>query len=431
MSGPKYPAFDTVALHAGQPPEAHTGARAMPIYQSVSFVFQDDDEAASRFDIARSGYVYSRIANPTVAALEERLAMLDDGVGAVATASGMAALHIAFITLCGAGSHIVASRSLYGGTHNLLQYTLPRFGINTTFVDPRDPAAFAAAVRPETKLMFVETIGNPSTEVADIPTLAACAHDAGLPLFVDATLTTPYLMQPLKLGADVVVHSLTKFIGGHGTTLGGVLIDGGRFDWLKYPDRFDTLTQPYVAYHGLNFTEEFGPAAFAVRARREGLRDFGGALSPSSAFNLLQGVETLSLRMERHVENALAVAKFLDGQEAVLKVNHPGLPSHPDHALAQKLLPRGAGAVFSFEIKGGRDAGRKLVESLGLFSHLANVGDAKSLVIHPASTTHSRMDDEDLAAAGVSPGLIRLSVGLEALSDLTDDLKRALYRSQK
>jgi O-acetylhomoserine (thiol)-lyase len=343
----------------------------------------------------------------------------------------MAALHVAFITLCGAGSHIVASRSLYGGTHNLLQYTLPRFGINTTFVDPRDPGAFAAAVRPETKLMFVETIGNPSTEVADIPTLAACAHDAGLPLVVDATLTTPYLMQPLKLGADVVVHSLTKFIGGHGTTLGGVVIDGGRFDWLEYPDRFDTLTQPYAAYHGLNFAEEFGPTAFAVRARREGLRDFGGVLSPSSAFNLLQGIETLSLRMERHVENALAVAEFLDGQEAVLKVNHPGLPSHQDHALAQKLLPRGAGAVFSFEIKGGRDAGRKLVESLGLFSHLANVGDAKSLVIHPASTTHSRMDNEDLAAAGVLPGLIRLSVGLEALSDLTDDLKRALYRSQK
>lgn len=431
MSGPKHLGFDTLALHGGQQPDPVTGARAQPIYQSVSFVFNDTDEASSRFDIARSGYVYSRIGNPTVAVLEERLAMLEGGVGAVATASGMAAIHLAITTLAGAGDHIVASRALYGGTHNLLSYTLPRFGIKTTFVDPRDPDAFAAAVRPETRLVFAETVANPRCEVLDIEAVAARAHEAGLPLVIDSTLTTPHLLRPLEHGADIVVHSLTKFIGGHGTTMGGAVVDGGRFDWLRWPQRFTTLTEPYAGFHGLNFAEEFGPQAFIIRARREGLRDFGAALPATSAFGLLQGLETLSLRMDRHVANARKLAEFLAAHEACSDVTHPALPDHPDHALAARLLPRGAGAVFSFEIKGGRAAGRKLIESLNLFSHLANVGDAKSLVIHPASTTHARMDDDALAAAGISPGLVRLSIGLEEADDLIDDLSRALYRSQK
>ena len=431
MAGPRFLGFDTLSLHGGQEPDASTGARAQPIYQTVSFVFDDDDEAASRFDIARSGYVYSRIGNPTVAVLEERLAMLEGGVGAVATASGMAAIHLAIVTLASAGSHIVASRALYGGTHNLLSYTLPRFGIETTFVDPRDPDAFAAAVRPETVMMFGETVANPGCEVLDIPAVAERAHAAGMPLVIDSTLTTPALVKPFELGADIVVHSLTKFIGGHGATLGGVLIDSGRFDWLAARERFPTLCEPYAGFHGLNFAEEFGPSAFIIRARREGLRDFGAALPAHSAFDLLQGVETLPLRMRKHVDNAVTVAEYLDKQEAVSGVTHPALPAHPDHALAARLLPAGAGAVFSFEIAGGRDAGRRLIESLNIFSHLANVGDAKSLVIHPASTTHSRMDAHALAAAGISPGLVRLSIGLEDPADLIDDLARALHRSQK
>ncbi|MGR8920315.1 MAG: O-acetylhomoserine aminocarboxypropyltransferase [Gammaproteobacteria bacterium] len=431
MAGPKYPGFDTVSLHGGQRPDAATGSRAVPIYQSVSFVFDDQDQASSRFDIARSGYVYSRIANPTVAVLEERLAMLEGGVGAVATASGMAAIHLAIATLAGAGSHIVASRALYGGTHNLLSYTLPRFGIETTFVDPRDPQAFADAVRPETKLVFTETVANPGCEVSDIPAIAERAHAAGVPLVVDATLTTPYLMQPLSLGADITVHSLTKFLGGHGTTLGGAVVDGGRFDWQAHAERFPTMCEPYDGFHDLDFAEEFGPAAFIIRARREGLRDFGAALSATSAQQLLTGIETLPLRMQRHVANARRIAEFLDGQDGVENVTYPTLPGHPDHALAERLLPRGPGAVFSFTLAGGRDAGRKLIESLSLFSHLANVGDAKSLVIHPASTTHSRMDEAALAAAGIAPGLVRLSVGLEDVDDLLEDLKRALYRATK
>ena len=431
MAGPRYPGFETLTLHAGQRPDANFGSRGVPIYQTVSFVFEDSDIAASRFDIARSGHVYSRISNPTVAVLEERLAALDRGVGAVATASGMAAIHLALATLAGAGAHIVASHALYGGTHNLLRYTLPRFGIETTFVDPRDPQAFAAAVRDNTVAMFAETVANPRCEVLDVPAVAACAHAAGVPLIIDATLTTPYLMQPLELGADIVVHSLTKFIGGHGVMLGGAVIDGGRFDWDQSHTRFATLCEPYAGFHSLNFAEEFGPQAFIMRARREGLRDFGATLAPASAFQLLQGLETLPLRMQRHVENAKVIAEFLAQQEAVSGVTHPCLPTHPDHALAQRLLPRGAGAVFSFEVRGGRAAGRKLIEALSVFSHLANVGDAKSLVIHPASTTHSRMDAAALAAAGISEGLVRLSIGLEDPLDLIDDLSKALYRSQK
>ena len=431
MSGPRYPAFDTLSLHAGQRPDASFGSRAVPIYQTVAFVFEDSDMAASRFDIARSGHVYSRLSNPTVAVLEERLAALEKGVGAVATASGMAAIHLALTTIASAGSHLVASQALYGGTHNLLRYTLPRFGIETTFVDPREPDAFAAAVRDNTVAMFAETVANPRCEVLNVPAVAARAHAAGLPLIIDATLTTPYLMQPLELGADIVVHSLTKFIGGHGVMLGGAVIDGGRFDWQQSTRRFATLCAPYDGFHDLNFAEEFGPQAYIIRARREGLRDFGAALAPASAFQLLQGLETLSLRMQRHVENAVTIAKFLAKQEAVSGVTHPCLPDHPDHALAGQLLPRGSGAVFSFDVRGGRAAGRKLIEALSVFSHLANVGDAKSLVIHPASTTHARMDASALAAAGISDGLVRLSIGLEDPVDLIEDLTKALYRSQK
>jgi O-acetylhomoserine (thiol)-lyase len=431
MSGPKYLEFDTLALHGGQQPDPSTGSRAVPIYQSVAFSFNDEDEASSRFDIARSGYAYSRIANPTVAVLEERLAMLEGGIGAVATASGMAAIHLAIVTLASAGSHIVASKSLYGGTHNLFSYTLPRFGITTSFVDTGDPDAFARAIKPNTVMLFTETVSNPDCSVADIPRLASVAHQFGLPLVVDATLTTPYLMQPLEHGADIVVHSLTKFIGGHGTTIGGIVIDGGTFEWLSFADKFPTLCQPYDGFDGLNFAEEFGPSAFIIRARREGLRDFGACLSATSAFQLLQGVETLSLRMARHVSNTEAVVDFLDEQDSVEQVFHPSLKEHRDHELSRELYPKGTGAVMSFEIKGGYDAAKKFINGLNLFSHLANVGDAKSLVIHPASTTHSRMDNAALLQAGISQGLVRLSIGLEDASDLISDLSKALYRSQK
>jgi len=422
--------FDTLSLHAGQRPDPTTGARATPIYQSAAFVFPDSDFAAGLFNIERAGHVYSRLSNPTNAVLEERVTALEGGVGAIATASGQAAMHLAVVTLCSAGDHIVASRSIYGGTHNLLAYTLPRFGITSTFVDPRDPAAFAAAIRPNTRLVFGETLGNPGLEVLNVPVVARIAHDAGLPLLIDSTFTTPYLMRPLEWGADLVLHSATKFLSGHGIVIGGVLVDGGTFDW-EASDRFATLTQPYAGFHDLVFAEEFGPQAFITRARKEGLRDFGACMAPTTAFHILQGLETLSLRMDRHVSNAHRVAAFLASHAAVQSVNHPDLPTHPDHELAKQLLPRGAGAVLSFEIKGGRAAGRVFIESLSIFSHLANVGDAKSLVIHPASTTHHRMDADALRAAGIGEGLVRLSVGLEDVDDLIDDLGRALHRAQR
>lgn len=430
MSAPKNLHFDTLALHAGQRPDSHTGARATPIYQSTSFVFDDSDKASSLFDVARAGHVYSRISNPTVGVLEERVAALEGGVGAVCTASGMAAIHLGITTIVGAGDHIVASHSLYGGTHNLLTYTLPRFGIETTFVDPSDPEAFKAAIRPNTKMLFAETIANPRCEVVDIPRVSSIAHDQGIPLVLDATLTTPYLMQPIKLGADIVIHSLTKFMGGHGVAVGGALVDGGRFRWEK-SDRFPGLSEPYAGFHGMNFVEEFGPYAYIMRARKEGLRDFGATLSPGNAFHLLQGLETLPMRMDRHVSNTEKLVDFLAAHPAVDVVHHPSQPDHPDHEIAKTLLPKGCGAVFGFELKGGRAAGSAFIEGLQLFSHLANVGDAKSLVIHPASTTHSRMDDADLLKSGVSPGLVRLSIGLEAVDDLIGDLKGALRRAEK
>jgi O-acetylhomoserine (thiol)-lyase len=422
--------FDTLSLHAGQPPDPSTGARAAPIYQTTSYVFRDSEQAASLFNGERAGHVYSRISNPTVAVLEERIAALEGGLGAIATASGQAALHLAIATLMGAGGHIVASRALYGGSHNLLSYTLPRFGITTSFVDPRDPDAFAAAIRPETRLLFGEVLGNPGLDVLDLPAVAGVAHAHGIPLLVDATFTTPYLCRPFEHGVDLIMHSATKFLGGHGVAIGGLLVDAGRFDW-DASGRFPELTEPYAGFHGMDFTEEYGPGAFLLRARKEGLRDFGACMSPTTAFHLLQGVETLPLRMQRHVDNTRRLVEFLQGHDAVESVSYPELPEHPDHALAQRLLPRGCGAVFSFIIKGGRDAGRRFIERLELFSHLANVGDAKSLVIHPASTTHHRMSAADLAAAGIAEGMIRLSVGLEDPGDLIDDLERALRASRK
>ena len=430
MAGPKYVGFDTLSLHGGQQPDPTTGARAVPIYQSTSYVFPDTDYAAALFNLERPGHIYSRISNPTVAVLEERLAGLEGGVGAVCTSSGQAALHLAIVTLMGQGGHIVASRSIYGGSYNMFAYTLPRFGITTTFVDPRDPSAFAAAIKPETRLLFGETLGNPGLEVLDIPAVSHVAHSAGLPLMIDNTFATPFLCRPFELGADIVMHSVTKFLGGHGVAIGGVVVDRGDFDW-EASGRFPTLTEPYAGYHGLDFAEEFGPGAMIMRARAEGLRDFGACMSPQNAFYLLQGVETLPLRMARHVENARKIVAFLDGHDAVEAVLYPELPGHPDHELAKRNLPKGAGAIFSFILKGGRAAGARFIEALQLFSHLANVGDAKSLVIHPASTTHQQMDAQALKAAGIAEGLVRLSVGLEDPDDLTEDLARGLRAAQK
>jgi O-acetylhomoserine (thiol)-lyase len=429
-SGPRHPGFDTLALHAGQRPDPATGARAVPIYATAAFCFEDTEHAAALFNMERAGHVYSRISNPTVAVLEERVAALEQGVGAIATASGQAALHLAIATIMGAGHHVVASRALYGGSHNLLSYTLRRFGIETTFVDPRDPAAWRTAIGPRTRLLFGETLGNPGLDVLDLPTVAAIAHDHGLPLLVDATFTPPWLLQPFDHGADLIVHSATKFLGGHGVAIGGVLVDGGTFDWLA-SGLFPTLTEPYDGFHGMVFTDESTVAPFLLRARREGLRDFGACMSPHTAFLILQGLETLPLRMARHVANTRAVVAFLASHDAVESVAYPELPSHPDHALARVLLPRGCGAVASFELRGGRAAGRAFVEALKVFSHLANVGDAKSLVIHPASTTHFRMPDDQLAAAGITQGTIRLSVGLEDPADLLDDLTRGLKAAQR
>jgi O-acetylhomoserine (thiol)-lyase len=426
----KSPRFDTLSLHAGQRPDPATGARAVPIYQTTSYVFDDTEHAAGLFNLERVGHIYSRISNPTVAVLEERVCALEGGVGAVATASGQAALHLAIATLMGAGGHIVASARIYGGSHNMFVHTLPRFGITTTLVDPRKPADFEQAITDTTRLVFAETLGNPGLEVLNIKAVAEVAHRHRLPLAVDSTFATPYLCRPIEHGADIVIHSATKFLGGHGVAIGGIVVDGGRFDWVA-SGKFPTMTQPYAGYHGIAFAEEFGPAAFIARARAEGLRDFGACMSPANAFYLLQGIETLPVRMARHVANAEAVARFLEHHAAVAWVKYPGLESHPDHAILRRQMPKGAGAIMSFGIKGGRKAGARLIERLKVFSHLANVGDAKSLVIHPASTTHQQMSPEDLAKAGVGEELVRLSIGLEDPIDLTDDLAQALAASQK
>ncbi|MDM7942541.1 MAG: O-acetylhomoserine aminocarboxypropyltransferase [Hydrogenophaga sp.] len=433
MSGYSDPGFDTLALHAGAAPDPATGARAVPIHLTTSFVFESSDHAAALFNLERAGHVYSRISNPTNAVFEQRMAALEGGIGAIATASGQAALHLSVATLMGAGSHIVASTALYGGSQNLLHYTMRRFGIETTFVKPGDIDGWRAAVRPNTRLFFGETVGNPGLDVLDIPTVSAIAHEARVPLLVDSTLTTPYLIKPFELGADLVYHSATKFLSGHGTVIGGVVVDAGSFDW-DASGRFPELTEPYDGFHGMTFSEESTVGAFLLRARREGLRDFGACLSPHSAWLILQGIETLSLRMDRHMGNTEKIVQFLASHPLVSRVGHPLLENHPSHALADKLLrfgARGAGSVFSFDIKGSREQGKAFIEALKIFSHLANVGDCRSLVIHPASTTHFRMSDEALAAGGIGPGTIRLSIGLEDADDLIDDLKRALKAAEK
>ena len=435
MADSKFLKFDTLSLHAGQQPDPAFGARAVPLYNTTSYVFRDTEHAASLFNLERAGHIYSRISNPTVAVLEERLAALEGGVGAICTASGQAALTLAVITLMGQGGHIVSSASIYGGSHNLFTHTLPRFGITTSFVNPRDPDSFRAAIRPETRLVYGEVLGNPGLEILNVPVVAEVAHAAGVPLMIDATFCTPYLCRPVEHGADLVMHSVTKWLGGHGVAIGGALIDSGRFDW-EASGKFETITEPYAGYHGIDFAEEYGPLAFIMRARAEGLRDFGATMTPTNAWNLLLGVETLPLRMKQHVENARAVVRFLDEASrdekgGVAWVRYPELPSHPDQALAARLLPKGAGSIVSFGIKGGRAAGKTFIEALRLFSHLANVGDAKSLVIHPASTTHQQMDAEALKQAGIGEEMIRLSVGLEDADDIVADLRQALRASQR
>jgi O-acetylhomoserine (thiol)-lyase len=433
MPGYSDPGFDTLALHAGAAPDPSTGARAVPIHLTTSFVFESSDQAASLFNLERAGHVYSRISNPTNAVLEQRIAALEGGIGAIATASGQAALHLAITTLMSSGSHIVASSALYGGSHNLLHYTLRRFGIETTFVAPGDLQAWRQAVQPNTKLFFGETVGNPGMDVLDLPAVSQIAHEAGVPLLVDATLTSPWLMKPLAHGADLVVHSATKFLSGHGTVIGGLVVDGGSFDWSGPHTRgkFEELNHAYAGFHNMVFNEESTIGAFLLRARREGLRDFGACMSPHTAWLILQGIETLPLRMARHVSNTEKVVAFLASHAMVSHVGHPVLESHPSHALAKQLLPRGAGSVFSFDIRGTRQQGQAFIEALQVFSHLANVGDCRSLVIHPASTTHFRVDDETLKASGIGPGTVRLSIGLEDPEDLIDDLKRALRAAEK
>ena len=419
--------FDTLCLHAGQIPDAETGSRAVPIYQTTSYVFDSPEHAASLFNLQTFGNVYSRLSNPTVAVLEERVAALENGRAAVAVASGMAAQMIALLNVVEAGDHIVAARTLYGGTHTQLDVNLRKLGIDTTFVDPDDPEHFARAITPRTKLLYVETLGNPSLNVVDLAAVARAGEQAGVPLFVDNTFASPWLCRPFEHGAAIVVHSATKFLGGHGTTMGGVIVESGKFPWGN--GRFPGMTEPSKGYHGVRFFETFGDFGFTMKCRMEGLRTFGPALSPMNAFLLLQGIETLPLRMERHCSNALAVARFLEDHPRVAWVNYPGLPSSKYHALAQRYLPKGAGAVLTFGIRGGAAAGAKFIDSVQFMSHLANIGDAKTLVIHPASTTHRQLSEEQQIAAGVGPDLIRLSVGLETLDDILWDLDQALEKA--
>ncbi len=417
--------FDSLAVHAGQEPDPATGSRAVPIYQTTAYNFRDSAHAASLFALQESGNIYTRIMNPTTDVLEKRIAALEGGVGALAFASGHAAISAAILNIAQAGDEIVSSSTLYGGTYNMFAYTLPRLGVKVSFVDPRDPDNFAKAVTPRTKAVYAETIGNPKIDVLDLAAVADVAHANGLPLIIDSTFTSPYLCRPLEFGADIVVHSATKFIGGHGTSMGGLVVDGGRFDWAC-GGKFPLLSEPDPSYHGLRYTEALGPQAFIIRLRTQILRDLGACLSPFNSFLLLQGLETLHLRMRRHSDNALAVAEHLAAHERVAWVSYPGLAGHPDRQKAKKYLPKGAGAILTFGIKGGLEAGRKFIDSLKLFSLLANVGDAKSLVIHPASTTHSQLTSEQRAAAGVPDDMVRLSLGLEDPADLIADLDQAL-----
>jgi O-acetylhomoserine (thiol)-lyase len=416
--------FDTLSLHAGQIPDAATGSRAVPIYQTSAYVFDSPEHAASLFNLQTFGNVYSRLSNPTVAVFEERIASLEGGRAAVATGSGMSAQMIALLNVCEAGDQIVAARTLYGGTHTQLSVNFKKLGIDTVFVDSADPENFARAITPQTKALYAETLGNPSLNVLDIEAVARIGNQAGVPLFVDNTFASPYLCRPFEWGAAITLHSATKFIGGHGTTMGGVIIESGKFPWDN--GRFPSMTEPSPGYHGVRFFETFGDFGFTMKCRMEGMRTFGPALSPFNAFLLLQGVETLSLRMDRHCSNALAVAQYLEQHPKVAWVNYPTLPNHPDHALAKKYMPKGAGAVLSFGVKGGTAAGQKFIEHVSFLSHLANIGDAKTLVIHPASTTHRQLSEEQQIAAGVPPDLIRLSVGLETLDDILWDIDQAL-----
>lgn len=418
--------FETLQLHVGQErPDPVTDARAVPIYQTTSYVFRNSAHAAARFGLQDPGNIYGRLTNPTQSVFEERVAALEGGVAALAVASGAAAIAYAFQNITRAGEHIVAAETIYGGTYNLLANTLPTYGVTATFVDPSDVANFERAVRPETRAIFIETLGNPNSNVIDIEAVAAVAHRHGIPLIVDNTFGTPYLIRPIEHGADIVVHSATKFIGGHGTSLGGVIVDSGRFDWAA-SGKFPQLSEPDPSYHGVRFTEAAGAAAYAVRIRAILLRDTGAALSPFNAFILLQGLETLSLRVERHVQNALKVVEYLSHHPGVIRVNHPALPGHPDHALYERYFPQGGGSIFTFEIRGGQEEAHRFIDSLEIFSLLANVADVKSLVIHPATTTHSQLSPEELAAQGITPATVRLSVGTEHVDDLIADIEQAL-----
>ena len=416
--------FKTRAIHAGNIPDTVTGARALPIYQSTAFVFDDTADAAARFALQKYGNIYSRLANPTVASFEERIASLEGGLGAVATASGLSAQYITFASLAGSGDHIVASANLYGGSITQLDVTLRRFGVETTFVQSANADDYAAAITEQTKALFVETIANPSGEIADLEALADVAHAHGIPFIVDSTIPTPYLNRPIEWGADIVTHSATKFLGGHGTTLGGVVVESGRFDW--HSEKFPLFGQPVPSYGGLEWSGNFGEYAFLTRLRAEQLRDIGPALAPHSAFLLAQGVETLPYRIQAHLDNARAVAEWLETDSRIERVWWAGLPNHPHHDRAKKYLPKGPGAVFSFEVKGGRAVGQALIESVNLASHLANIGDAKTLIIHPASTTHAQLSEQQLVDAGVLPGVVRISVGIEDVEDIIDDLDQAL-----
>ena len=430
MKKPKDLKPSTLSLHAGQRPDSDFGARSTPIYQTSSFVFPDTETAAGIFNVERAGHVYSRITNPTNAVLEERISALEGGIGAITTASGQAALVLAITTILEKGSHIIASKSLYGGSHNLLEYTLPRFGIDTTFVDLRKVNDIKKNIKKNTKLIFGETLGNPGLDVLNIPKVSKIAHDNNIPLLVDSTFTTPYLMKPFSMGADLIFHSATKFLSGHGVVIGGLLVDGGKFDWNS-STKFKTLTEPYEGFHDMNFVDEYGPAAYINRARKEGARDFGACMSPHTAFLVLQGIETLNLRMERHIQNTRSIVDFLNSHQSVKSVCYPELENHPDYKLAKDILPKGCGAVFTFQLEGNKETGKKFIEQLNLFSHLANVGDAKSLVIHPASTTHHRMSSDALKKAGITESTIRLSVGIEDCDDLIEDLDEALTYSTR
>ena len=417
--------FDTLSLHAGHVPDAQHGSRAVPIHQTTSYVFRDTEHAAALYNMELGGHLYTRISNPTVAVLEQRVAALDGGVAATATASGMAALTTAVMTICSAGDHIVASSRMYGANINLLENTLPRFGITTTFVAPDDPEAIAAAIQPNTKIIFGEVIGNPGLDVMDVAAVAAVAREAHVPLMLDCTFNTPWLLKPIELGANIIIHSLTKWMGGHGVAIGGAVVDGGNFDWGR-DDRFPTIAGPHYAMNEINFHEEFGPAAFTAKFRAEGMYNFGPSMSPTNAFHILQGLETLPLRMQRHMDNTAAMLDFLTGHDTVAWVKHPMLADHPSHELVKRMLPRGAGSIIVFGLKGGRAAGKAFIEAVELSSHLANVGDAKTLVIHPASTTHSHISAEAMIEGGLSDDMIRLSVGLEDIADITADFELGL-----